>query len=147
MNLFVCFCPVVDIQCFGYPLSIETFVAHVAALSEMLLSTLQFHTTCANCVSDWPDVCMSCNGCRKLPTACRPSRASFQTTFTVTHVKRLSKILKRLVPRNLILVSLQCCSKNICIIVTTLNSIGKLLKLQLCIWEFMGLSPETRLAD
>ena len=147
MNRFVCFCPVVNIQCFGYPLSIETFMAHLAALSEMLLSTLQFCTTCANCVSDWPDVCTSCNGCRKLRTACRPSRASFQNTFTVTHAKLLSKILKRLVPRNLILVSLRCCNKNIRIIVVTLNSKGKLLKLQLCIWEVLGVSPETRLAN
>jgi len=52
MNPFVCFCPVVDIQCFGYPLSIGTFVAHVAALSEMLLSTLQSRTICGNCVTD-----------------------------------------------------------------------------------------------
>jgi len=147
MNPFVCFCLAEDIYGFGYPLSTETFVAQVAALSEMLLSTLQSRTTCANCVSDWPDVCMSCSGCRKLRTACRPSRASFQTTFTVMHAKLLSKILKRLVPRNLILVRLWCCNKNIHSIVTTLHSTGKLLMLHLLIWEVLGLSPETHLAD
>jgi hypothetical protein len=36
---------------------------------------------------------------------------------------------------------------NICIIVTTLNSTGKLLMLHLRIGEVLGLSPETHLAD
>lgn len=112
-----------------------------------MLSTLQSCTICANCVTDWPDVFMSCSGCRKLRNACRPSRASFQTTFTVMHAKLLSKILKWLVPQNLILVSLRCCNKNIRIIVTTLNSTGKLLTLQRPIWEVLGLNPETCLAE
>jgi hypothetical protein len=50
MNPFVCFCAVVDIQCFGYPLSIETFVAHVASLSEAaVINTAVSYHLCKLC--------------------------------------------------------------------------------------------------
>jgi hypothetical protein len=122
MYPFLCFHPLMDIHCFRCSLSIQTLLAHLAALYVVLLSPLQSPNDYGKYIADWPGVCMSCSGCRKLRTACRPSRASFQTMYTVMHAKPLSEILKQLVPLNLILVSPWWCDKNTCILVIRVSN-------------------------
>jgi hypothetical protein len=96
-------------------------------------------------VADWPGVCMSCSGSRKLPTVCRPSRASSQTMFTVTHAKLLSKILKQLVPQNLILVSPENSDLHVlCIYVQETKHLCCVVSSPASSWEGDGFKSQSR---